>query len=132
MRRALIAALLLSAAGCSSSEPSHEQQLNDVFAKESAPSGPSSAQDVEQLEAWSGKTITLVGRFDHVNFKHGVVILQSGLRVYLPHFDLFMEGDDWFKYVGKKVWARGVLHTYTKNIEGYRGPSLELNDFAGP
>jgi len=52
--------------------------------------------------------------------------------VYLPHFDLFMEGDDWFKYVGKKVWARGILHTYTKNIEGYRGPSLELNDFAGP
>src|SRR5437773_2117373 len=65
-------------------------------------------------------------------FKHGILRLQSGLKVYLPHFDLFMEGDDWFKYVGKRCWARGILHTYTKNIEGYRGPSLELNDFSGP
>jgi hypothetical protein len=133
MHRALLAAVLLSAAGCSSApEQTHEQQLQDVFAKESAPGGPSSAKDVEQLEAWSGKTISLVGRFEHLNFKHGVLVLQSGLRVYLPHFDLFMDGDDWFKYVGQKCWARGILHTYTKDIEGYRGPSLELNDFAGP
>lgn len=132
MRRALAAALFLAAAGCSSPEESHDQVLQDVFSKESAPSGPSSATDVEQLEAWSGQTISLVGRFDHLNFKHGVLILQSGLRVYLPHFDLFMEGDDWFRYVGQKVWARGILHTYTKDIEGYRGPSLELNDFVGP
>jgi hypothetical protein len=132
MRRVLAAFALLAAAGCSSGQPSREQQIQDVFANESAPSGPSSAQDVEQLEYWSGKTISLVGRFDHVNFKHGVLILKSGLRVYLPHFDLFMEGEDWFKYVGQKCWARGILHSYTKDIEGYRGPSLELNDFSGP
>jgi len=130
MRRLRLAVLLL-ATGCS--EPkTHEQQMEDVFAKESVPSGPSSAADVEQLEAWSGQTISLVGTFDHLHFKHGVIILASGLRVYLPHFDGFMEGDDWFKYIGKRVWARGVLHTYTKNIDGFRGPSLELNDFAGP
>jgi len=132
MRRILLMALLLAAAGCSGSPKTHDEQMGDVFAKESAPSGPSSAADVEQLEAWSGQTISLVGRFDHLNFKHGIIILASGLRVYLPHFDNFMEGDDWFKYIGQKVWARGILHTYTKNIEGYRGPSLELNDFSGP
>ena len=131
MRRFLLFALLLSA-GCSEAPKTREEQLMEVFAKEDVPGGPSSAADVEQLEAWSGQTISLVGTFDHLNFKHGVVILHSGLRVYLPHFDLFMEGDDWFKYIGKRVWARGILHTYTRNIEGYRGPSLELNDFAGP
>src|SRR5579862_8551763 len=132
MRYLLLAAGFLAVAGCSSPEASHDQMIQDVFATESAPSGPSSAKDVEQLEAWSGQDIALVGKFDHLNFKHGVVILQSGLRVYLPHFDHFMEGYDWFKYVGQKVWARGILHTYTKDIEGYLGPSLELNDFAGP
>ncbi|MBV8881694.1 MAG: hypothetical protein JO332_17185 [Planctomycetaceae bacterium] len=131
MRLTLLAVLLAVAAGCGAPK-TREEQMQDVFAKESAPSGPSSAGDVEQLEAWSGKNITLVGRFDHLNFKHGVLILASGLKVYLPHFDLFMEGEDWFKYVGQKVWCRGILHTYTKNIEGYRGPSLELNDFSGP
>ena len=132
MRRLWLAAVLITTAGCGGISKTHEEQMEEVFAKESAPSGPSSAADVEQLEVWSGKTISLVGKFDHLNYKHGVLILASGLKVYLPHFDLFMEGDDWFKYVGQKVWARGILHTYTKNIEGYRGPSLELNDFAGP
>jgi len=131
MHRPLIALLLLAAVGCGAPK-THEEQLEDVFAKEEAPSGPSSAGDVEQLEAWSGQNIALVGKFEQLNFKHGVLVLASGLKVYLPHFDLFMEGDDWFKYIGHKVWCRGILHTYTKDIDGYRGPSLELNDFAGP
>jgi hypothetical protein len=106
MHRFLPAVLLLAIAGCGAPK-TRDEQLQEVFEKESTPSGPSAAADVEQLEHWSGKTISLVGR-------------------------LFMEGDDWFKYVGQKVWCRGILHTYTKNIEGYRGPSLELNDFEGP
>jgi len=132
MRRALIAATLLAFAGCSSSEPTRDQQIRDVFANESAPGGPSSAQDIEQLEAWSGQYVKIVGRFEHLHFQHGVIVLKSGLRVYLPHFDQFMKGDDWFRYVGQKCYAYGVLHTYTKDIDGYRGPSLELSDFSGP
>ena len=57
--------------------------------------------------------------------------VQGRERVVLPGFFASI-ALDWFKYVGRKVWARGILHTYTKNIEGYRGPSLELNDFSGP
>lgn len=126
-----LALLLLCAAGCGGAK-THDEKLQEIFEKESTPSGPSASADVEQLEHWDGQTISLVGRFDHVSFKHGVIILASGLRVYLPHFDLFMEGDDWFKYVGKRVWARGRLHTYTKKFEPYYGPTLELNDFEGP
>jgi len=132
MRRFSVALLLVGALGCSGSDRTPEEQRLEVFEKVESASGPSAARDVEQLEEWSGRNVTLVGIFNHLNFKHGVLELKSGLKVYLPHFDLFMEGDDWFKYIGKKCWAQGVLHTYTKNIEGYRGPSLELSDFSGP
>jgi hypothetical protein len=132
MRSIIVAVLIAFAAACSGGQKTEEQVRVEVFEKEESASGPSAARDVEQLEAWSGQTITLVGTFDHLNFQHGILRLPSGLKVYLPHFDKFMEGDDWFKYIGKRCWAKGRLHTYTKNIEGYRGPSLELNDFSGP
>lgn len=130
--RQLAVALFLVSAGCGSIIKTPEQERAEVFAAAESASGPSASLDVEQLEAWSGKSITIVGRFDHLNFKHGIITLPSGLKVYLPHFDGFMQGDDWFKYIGQRCYATGILHTYTKNIEGYRGPSLELNDFSGP
>ena len=126
------AALLLLAAGCTSTAKTPEQERAEVFMKAESASGPSASLDMEQLEAWSGKYITIVGRFDHLNFKHGIITIPSGLKIYIPHFDNHLLGDDWFKYIGKKCYASGILHTYTKNIEGYRGPSLELNDFSGP
>jgi hypothetical protein len=132
MRPITIALLVAFAAGCGGGQKTEEQARAEVFDKVESASGPSAARDFEQLEAWSGQNITLVGTFDHLNFQHGIIRLPSGLKVYLPHFDKFMEGDDWFKYIGKRCWAKGRLHTYTKNIEGYRGPSLELNDFSGP
>ena len=132
MRRFPIALMLCALAACSDAKKSEEEQRAEVFMKSEAPGSPSMAADVEQLEAWSGQRITLVGTLEHLNFKHGIIRLSSGLRVYLPHMDHFMEGDDWFKYLGRKCWVKGILHTYTKNIEGYRGPSLELIDFSGP
>ena len=130
--RPIIIALLIAVAGCGGGQKTDEQARAEVFEKAGSASGPSASRDFEQLEAWSGQNITLVGTFDHLNFQHGIIRLPSGLKVYLPHFDKFMEGDDWFKYIGKRCYASGILHTYTKNIEGYRGPSLELNDFSGP
>ena len=57
--------------------------------------------------------------------------LPSGLRVWLVHFDLFARGDDWLAYVGKPCIASGVLHTYTRDIEGYRQVRLEVREFSG-
>lgn len=131
-RSAILAWGALALAGCGSAAPTSEEQRAQVFLAEAPSSGPSAAQDVEQLEAWSGKKVTLVGMFDHLHFQHGVIRLASGLKVYLPHFDHFMEGEDWFRYVGQRCYATGILHTYTKDIDGFRGPSLELNDFSGP
>ena len=98
----------------------------------SAPStGVSSAADYMFLERWSGQSVTLTGTFDHDRAIHGVVVLDSGLRVSIPHFDLFARADDWLKYVGYRCAATGILHTWTKNIPGYHGPTLEITDFSG-
>lgn len=56
---------------------------------------------------------------------------DSGPIIYLPHFDSFKQGDDWFKYVGRRCTASGILHTYTKDIPGYQGPSLLIDSFTG-
>src|SRR5258707_120706 len=54
MRRILSAALLLSAAGCGGPPKTHEEQMEEVFSKESAPSGPSSAADFELFQVRGG------------------------------------------------------------------------------
>ena len=105
--RPIIIALLVAVAGCGGGQKTDEQARAEVFEKAGSASGPSASRDFEQLEAWSGQNITLVGTFDHLNFQHGIIRLPSGLKVYLPHFDKFMEGDDWFKYIGKRCWASG-------------------------
>ena len=92
---------------------------------------PSAAKDARDLEAWNGKEITLSGIFEQDRGIHGIVKLSSGLRVWLPHFDLFDRGDDWFRYVGKPCSASGVLHTYTVDVDGHRTIRLEVTDFSG-
>lgn len=90
-------------------------------------------KDASDLEPLSGQSITIEGIFSHINNgEHGVLTLEGGLRIYLPHFNLFKRGDDYYKYVGKPCVARGVLHTYTRDIDGYRGPNIQLAEFYGP
>ena len=133
MRPIAIALLVAFAAGCGGGQKTEEQSRAEVFEKAESASG---AQRRPGLRAARG----LVGTEHHAGGHLRPPQLParrssgspSGLKVFLPHFDKFMEGDDWFKYIGKRCWAKGRLHTYTKNIEGYRGPSLELNDFSGP
>lgn len=92
---------------------------------------PSAARDVRELEPWNGQVITVEGIFEHDRGVHGIVRLASGLRVWLPHFDQHLQGDDWLRYAGRPCSATGVLHTYTRDIDGYRGPRLELRSFSG-
>ena len=132
MRRIIVGLFLVLAVGCGGGQKSEEESRAEVFMKAESASGPSGARDIEQLEAWSGQTISVVGILSHLNFRHGIITTPAGLKIYLPHFDQIMEGDDWFKYLGKRCWVKGVLHTYTKNIEGYRGPSMLVQDFSGP
>ena len=97
-------------------------------------SGPSAARDYSDLDPYNGKEISLTGTFSARTrrAKFGVITLASGLRVGLPHFDQFQHGNDWFKYEGRVCQADGILHTYTKNIDGYRMPTLQLKSFSGP
>lgn len=137
MRIAFLAALLTLGA-CASEEVDESQDIRPVAAPVAAPpepelnvSGASAVSDVAELEPYAGREISLTGRLDHIKGMHGVLVLKSGLKIYLPHLDLFLRGQDWFKWIGKPCTATGLLHTYTKDIEGYRGPSLELSDFDG-
>ena len=127
MRRAAL--LLAFAAGCSSG-PAKETPREYKISAPSAGS-PSAAKDVRDLEAWNGQEVTLEGIFESDRAIHGVVRLASGLRVWLSHFDHFGRGDDWLSYVGRPCSVTGILHTYTRDIDGYRQPRMEVKDFSG-
>lgn len=132
MRRWLIALLCVS--GCSGEQKSEDAPRIRAAAGIPVPanvSGPSAARDYLDLEPWSGQEVTLEGTFEHDRATHGIVRLASGLRVTIPKFDLFARGNDWLKYVGNPCSATGILHTYTKNIDGFRTPTLEIHDFTG-
>jgi hypothetical protein len=139
--RAASAFALLLAVGCSSAAPEDTgtyttgaRAPNDLPAAalaEPSPGSPSAAREARDLEPWNGKEISLQGVFESDRAIHGVVRLASGLRVWLPHFDHFGRGDHWLTYVGKPCVATGILHTYTRDLDGYRQPRLEIREFSG-
>ncbi len=126
--RGVLLVLLLPAACGSSSKPSPDSP--NVSARYAG--GVAAIRTYDDVDRLSGQLVTLEGRFDHIRGEHGILITDSDLRIYIPHFDLFRRGDDWLKYVGRRVSATGRLHTYTRDIPGYSGPSLEILGFAGP
>ncbi len=129
--RLVAALLLLAPAACSSRE-----RTAPAPAEASPPPRPAAPgtgpADFAEMEKHNGRRVTLSGTFDHVRGQHGLLRLDSGLLVMLPHFDQFRRGDDWFRYVGKRCTASGVLHTAPREFEGFRGPSLEVESFRGP
>ena len=126
--RASLAVAFALILGCSS--PPTKQEKDQMAA--SAPStGVSNVSDYRFLEDYSGKVVTITGRFEHENAIHGIVVLDSGLRITIPHFDQYMQGEDWLKYVGHRCAATGILHTWTKNLPAYHGATLQFIDFSG-
>jgi len=110
-------AVLLSSCGGSPSER-HE--------------GPDRFEEVRtrsDLDAFAGKNVAVQGIFGHIAAEHGTVTLDSGLVVYVPHFDKFKGGDDWLKYVGRHVRVEGVLHTESNPIAGVNGPLINIRRF---
>lgn len=131
--RLLFLALLPFAAACGS-EPVAEEKPEPWWAKLPDPGsfeGRSSTQfnDYGDIEQKSGQYVELTGILGRINEQHAFLRLGSGLRINIPHFDLFGRGYDWHRFLGKLCSASGILHTYTKDIEGYDGPSLEIETF---
>jgi len=123
-----LAIALLVVAGCSQPPTKQERDQTQV----NAPSdGVSAAKDFTFLDRYSGQVVTLRGIFQHENARTGIVVLDSGLRIKIPHFDHFATGDDWLKYVGHRCAATGVLHTWTKDLPDYHTATLEIQDFSG-
>lgn len=120
MKRWIFAALAL-AAGCRPAE----------YRPEPAPSA-SDARDYADLDAYNGMRVEIEGTFSHVEGHHGLLTLDSGLRITLPHFDQWRNGDDWHKYVGRRCVAEGILLTVERDRDPYRGPTLAVHAFSGP
>lgn len=118
MKTAPLLALLALAAGCASGGPSA-----------GGSSEPAEVKDRADLERFAGGYISIEGKFGHVEAQHGTVTLRSGVVIYLPHFDLYKQGDDWLKYVGRIVRVEGILHTYATGVPGAQGPFIDLRSF---
>jgi hypothetical protein len=134
-------------AGCSASEsPDYKEPETAQPIVESQPEGQAAPQkdmkkmegsalqatpikDYTDLEKYGGQTIYVIGTFDvHPRFrgKHGLVRLDSGLVIYLPHIDQWYAGYDWYRFIGQKVFVGGKLHAYVSNpIDGMKGPYFD-------
>ncbi len=99
-----------------------------------APAGGdiSGATNRDALDALAGRLVTAEGVFGQVGGRHGTLTLSSGLLLYIPHFDLFRRGDDWFKYVGQRVRVSGVLYADYTEVQGIRGPAIAPRSFQSP
>ena len=94
--------------------------------------GPENFEEVRtrsDLDSFAGKNVVVQGTFGQVAAEHATVTLQSGLVIYVPHFDKFKQGDDWLKYVGRPVRVEGVLHTESNSIAGVNGPLIHIRRF---
>ena len=133
-------AIALAAAGCAPATPDEDRPTRMKLAQAAPTPAPKAVpeahdeyvQDYRDVERYSGQYVTFTGTFGHIRGQHGIIKLDSGLLIYIPHFDQFRQGDDWLKYVGHRCSASGILHTFMKpEIEGYRGPSLQIDWFSG-
>jgi len=124
MKRILLL-VVIPLAACKSSPPP-----DDPAAAPVRPAGMAFT-DWGDIDRYAGQFITVEGVFHHIRGTHGYVETGSGLNVYLPHFDLYKRDDAWLEYENKRVWVTGLLHSYTRDIPGYQGPSLELTSGSG-
>lgn len=87
--------------------------------------------DWADIERYRGQPVSLEGTFNQIQGDHGVVTLDSGLKIYLPNIALTLRGRPWFNYLQKRVIVGGILRTEACKITGYSGPSLqEINTFS--
>lgn len=107
---------------------------NDRAAPETRPMEDGNAdvteiRNLSDIEKYAGQQIYIEGIFKvHPQYrgKHGYVVLDSGLKVYLPHIDQHYAGTNWFKFENQRVYVGGRLHSYVDTpIDGMKGPYLE-------
>jgi hypothetical protein len=127
--------LLLVLAGCSAPDQGARTPEPAPQPEAGGPEVPVQSRQVTNIADWSdiekysGQYIMIQGQFAVIEKAHAMVTLDSGLNVYIPHMALHGRDLPWYDYAGRRVWAAGLLHTYTRDIPGYQGPSLQLSEF---
>jgi hypothetical protein len=143
---ASLAALLLVLTACGSSEEQPEQQPNQPPSPEGqAPQKSEGTEDEKKtdpgsegvtlirqykdLEEFAGQSITVEGIFKvfpKFKGKHGMIVLDSGLVIYLIHVDAYWRGENWWLHEGKRCRVTGRLHTFVGHpIDGMTGPYMD-------
>ena len=126
MVRSLPAILLILACSCRSDGSTRDgAKMSKKYI-----GGSSKFKTWEDLDRYDGQYVSIEGTFNHIGGRIGVIHTGNGLKVNIPHFDVFARGQSWFDYLGKLVQAEGILHTYTRPIEGYDTTTLEIREFA--
>lgn len=85
--------------------------------------------DRGDVEKFRGTIVIVEGEFDQIRGEHGIVKLDSGLKVYLPNVSLTLRGEPWFDFVRKRVQVQGLLRTDGSGVPGMLGPSIEMIDY---
>jgi hypothetical protein len=137
---AALIALTLMLAACSEEQQQPEQQQPQANTPEGKAPQKSDGSDEQKegtkliiqykdLEEYSGQTITLEGILKvYPKFKgrHAMLVLDSGLVVYIPHADAYWRGENWWLEEGKRVKVTGTVHTFVgHDIDGMNGPFLD-------
>jgi len=129
MKRAFLALVLFG--GCTEMGP--QEYSTDTAPIRNGPTeagvSVSGARDFADLDKVSGRQVSFEGRFDQIGATTGIVTLESGLKIYIPHFDLWARDKAWFQWVGRRVQAGGKLHTNSRTMPDLQGPSIEVNLF---
>lgn len=131
MTRWFLPALIVTFA-CAGCLGGREPLADDLPVTSTAPTAGDISQlrDRGDLDGFAGKRVTAAGVFDQIGGRHGVLRLDSGLVLYLPHFDHFRKGDDWFRYVGRRVTVGGILHPEPGAVPGINGPAIAPETFS--
>jgi hypothetical protein len=106
-----------------------EGQQQESQAEEEQPSDVAPIKQYKDLEEYAGQVITVEGIFKiYPKFKgrHGMIVLDGGLVIHVPHAEMYWRGENWWLHEGKRCRVTGMLHTYVSHpIDGMNGPFLD-------
>ena len=90
----LLPFLLAAAVSCGSATKAEPRK--DI------PTAPDETADRwEDLDRLDGSRVTLRGVLaDQIDGSHAVFRMESGLKIYIPHFDKIALGHSWYDYLG--------------------------------
>lgn len=125
MHRGCLASLVVLAA-CTVTVPDRDESA--VLREFATP-----LENTGDVERHAGRYVFVDGVLDHQGHVHGVLLLPSKLKIYIPNFHSFAKKAGmpaWDTLVGRRVRVGGNLQAVTTDVPGWDGPSIDIHEFA--